>query len=100
MPKLESDFQTMLIKELKRLFPGCFVIKNDPNYQQGFPDLTIFYGRRWAVLEVKRSMDEGYEPNQEWFISKLNAMSFSSMICPENREDVLRALQLAFRTSR
>jgi hypothetical protein len=100
MPKLESDFQTMLIKELKRLFPGCFVIKNDPNYQQGFPDLTIFYGRQWAVLEVKRSADEGYEPNQEWFISKLNAMSFSSMICPENREDVLNALQLAFRTSR
>lgn len=100
MPRLESNFQTALIKELKMLLPGCIVIKNDPNYQQGFPDLTVLHGRHWAVLEVKRSLDEEFEPNQEWFIDKLNKMSFSSMICPENKEDVLNALQLAFRTRR
>lgn len=98
--KLESDFQASLIKEIKRMFPGSWVLKNDPNYLQGVPDLMVLWKRHWAALEVKRSIDEDYEPNQEWYISEFNKMSFSAMICPENREDVLHALQLAFRTER
>ena len=38
---LESNFQAQLIKELKKMFPGCIVIKNDSSYIQGIPDLTI-----------------------------------------------------------
>ena len=37
----EGDFQSKLIKEIKTIFPGSFVLKNDPNYIQGFPDLLI-----------------------------------------------------------
>ena len=40
---LESKFQAGLIKELKERFPGCMVLKNDPNYIQGIPDLTVLY---------------------------------------------------------
>ena len=29
---LESKFQACLIKRLKAEFPGCYVLKNDPNY--------------------------------------------------------------------
>ena len=45
----ESKFQSELIKELYELFPGCIVLKNDANYIQGFPDLTILYRPFWAV---------------------------------------------------
>lgn len=99
MPRLERDFQADLIKELKSIFIGCVVFKNDPNYQQGFPDLTILFGNRWAILECKKSLNEKYEPNQEWFIEQLNLMSYSAMICPENRELILDELRLHF-TSR
>ena len=40
---LENKFQANLIKELKRLFPGCIVMKNDASYIQGIPDLLILY---------------------------------------------------------
>ena len=36
---LESQFQSKLIKELKKLFPGCIVMKSDSGYLQGIPDL-------------------------------------------------------------
>lgn len=40
---LESRFQANLIKEIKKLFPGCIVMKSDSGYLQGIPDLLILY---------------------------------------------------------
>lgn len=37
---LENKFQANLIKELKKLFPGCIVMKNDASYIQGIPVTT------------------------------------------------------------
>ena len=54
MTNKENKFQADLIKELKQLFPGCMILKNDANYIQGIPDLTIFYNDQWAVLECKK----------------------------------------------
>lgn len=97
---LERDFQKGLIKELKELFPGCIVLKNDPNYIQGIPDLTIFYKDRWATLEVKKSANESKRPNQEYYVKKMDNMSFSRIIFPENKEEVLNELQKALRSRR
>lgn len=99
-PKLESKFQKHLIDTLEVMFPDCWILKNDSGYWQGIPDLSIFWHDRWAMLEVKRSIDESYEPNQEWNIEVLNRMSFCAMICPENEEEVLHALQQSFRARR
>lgn len=96
----ESKFQRELIAELKFLFPGCFVLKNDEQYLQGVPDLTLLWGGYWAVLECKDSMKSRYQPNQEYYIDKLNKMSFSAMICPENKEQVIDELQRVFGTRR
>lgn len=96
MSKLESSFQANLIRELKRIFPGCVVVKNDPNYIQGFPDLTVFYKDKWAVLECKKEANAKKRPNQEYYVGILNEMSFSSFIYPENKEEVLYELQQAF----
>lgn len=92
----ENGFQSNLIRELKRLFPGCVILKNDPNYLQGFPDLTILYRDRWAVLECKRSANEAHQPNQDFYVDMLNGMSYSAFIYPENKERILYDLQQAF----
>lgn len=93
---LESKFQALLIKELNRRFRGCKILKNDANYIQGFPDLTILYKKHWAVLECKRSKDEPYQPNQEYYIQELDKMSIARTIYPENKEEVLNELQQTF----
>lgn len=95
--KLESQFQAQLIKDLKAMFPGCIVLKNDPNYIQGMPDLTIFWGDRWATLEVKKSAIASHQPNQDYYVELMDSMSFSRFIYPENKEEVLYELQHAFR---
>jgi hypothetical protein len=100
MPKLESDFQGKLIKELAAMFPGCMIQKLDSAYQQGIPDLLILWGRNWATLECKRSAKEAFQPNQEYYIAYMNEMSFSACIFPENKEEILNALQQSFRTGR
>lgn len=91
----ESKFQSKLIKEIRELFPGCKILKNDPNYLQGFPDLTILYNDRWAVLECKDDKDSHRQPNQEYYVEDLNRMSYSAFIYPENKEDILDELQQA-----
>lgn len=93
---LERVYQGRLIKKLKRMFPGCIVLKNDSEYQQGIPDLTIFWGPHWAFLEVKASYDSPSEPNQEYFIEEARKMSFGAFIYPENEVEVLNDLQFAF----
>ena len=95
---LESNFQAKLIRELKELFPGCIVMKNDASYIQGIPDLMILYQNKWASLECKKSMRAKKQPNQEYYVGLMNEMSFSRFICPENKEDVLDELEQAFGT--
>lgn len=90
---LESEFQAELIKKLKATFNGCEILKNDANYKQGFPDLLILFGSDWAVLEVKASESAPYRPNQEWYLNKLDGMSFSATVYPENEHEVLNALR-------
>ena len=96
----ENEFQSELIKELKREFPGCMVLKNDPNYIQGIPDLLVLFKDKWAALECKRSEDASHRPNQEYYISLMDKMSFAKFIYPENKEEILDELQRSFRFRR
>lgn len=102
MPKLENKFQSKLIQELKSMFPGCMVLKNDANYKQGIPDLTIFYKDKWATLECKKSLADRKrpQPNQEHYVEIMDKMSFSRFIYPENKEEVLDELQRTFKPRR
>lgn len=95
MGRLERDFQAKLIKELKVMFKGCIIVKNDPNYIQGIPDLLILYNDRWAALEVKKSATAHHQPNQEYYIDLMDQMSFAAFIYPENKEEILYELQQA-----
>lgn len=93
---LESKFQSELIHDLENRFPGCMVLKNDPSYLQGIPDLTVLYEDKWASLECKQSSKAKKRPNQKYYVDKMNAMSFSRFINPENKEEILDELQQAF----
>lgn len=97
---LESAYQRDLIKRIKDRFPGCMVLKNDPNYIQGIPDLVIVHEDRWAALEVKRSEKASHRPNQEYYIQKMDEMSLARFIYPENEEEVLDEVQRSFETGR
>jgi hypothetical protein len=93
---LERNYQAGLIRRIKKRFPGCVVLKNDPNYIQGIPDLTILYGPQWAVLEDKASENAPFRPNQEYYLELLGNMSAAGVIYPENEKEVLDELQLTF----
>lgn len=96
MGKLERDFQRDLIKELKDIFEGCIVMKNDSSYIQGIPDLIVLFEDKWAALEVKKSRTASHRPNQEYYVDKMDDMSFARFVYPENKEDVLNELQQTF----
>ena len=101
----EGDYQAKLIKTIKRRFPGCIVIKGPSDYIQGIPDVLILFNDHWAALECKRSLKEVnkskiHEPNQDYYVSLMNRMSFASFISPEIEEEVLDAVQQSFESSR
>ena len=96
MGKLESKFQKDLIDQIKNEFPGCLAMKNDSGYIQGIPDWTILYKNKWAVLEAKREKDANKQPNQHYYVEKLNNMSYSRFVYPENKEEVIKELHEFF----
>lgn len=93
---LENKFKTQLIKKIKSRFPDSIVIHLSGNDIQGIPDLLILYGKRWAALEGKKSIDSHRQPNQEFYISKMNEMSYASFVSPENEDEVLNDIQQSF----
>ena len=96
----ESKFQSGLIKKIKKNFPDSIVLKTNPNYIQGLPDLIVLYTDKWVALECKKSEKAHHQPNQEYYISKMNEMSYASFVYPENERRVLDEMESALRNSR
>ena len=94
---LEKNFQSKLIKEIKKRFPGCIVMKNDSSYIQGIPDLIVLFKNKWAALEGKKSNSASHRPNQKFYVDKMNEMSYASFISPENKEEVLDGMERSFK---
>lgn len=89
----EVAYQAKLVKKLQAMFPGCFILKNDPSENQGIPDILILFGDRWMMLEVKMSVRSPIQPNQAYLVDMFNEMSFAAFICPENEREVLDELR-------
>ena len=100
MAKRENEFQPELIKELNRRFPGCLILKNDPTYIQGIPDLLVLKGEHWVALETKRSRNAAHQRNQNYYVNLMNDMSMAYFVDPANKEEVLDEIQRAFATNR
>jgi hypothetical protein len=97
---LESRFKAELIAEIERRFPGAIVLKTDANQLQGIPDQIILYGDRWAAFEAKRSGSAPHRPNQDYYVSLFNDMSYAAFVYPQNMEVILNELQQALRPRR
>lgn len=95
MNKLEAKYQAELILRLKSKFPDIFILKNDPTYCQGIPDLLLIRLNKWAMLECKRSKNAPHRPNQDYYISLFNSMSYAAFIYPENEEVIMHELERA-----
>lgn len=99
---VESEYQASLIKKIRKDLPGSIILKNNSAYLQGIPDLSIFYGARWGMLEVKIKEpvpgSSDFEPNQEWYIETIGKMYFCRCIFPKNEREVLRGLYKALRS--
>lgn len=93
---LESKFQSKLIKEIKERFEGSIVMKLDSGYKQGVPDLLILFKNKWATLECKKNAHASHQPNQDWYVERMNAMSFSRFIFPENKDAIIEELTAFF----
>ena len=52
--KKENEFQSALIKELKSIFPGCIVLKNDPSYCQGIPEWREWRESVFSERQVRK----------------------------------------------
>jgi hypothetical protein len=99
----ESRFRDDFNEELKHLFPGAILLKNDSSYLQGVPDWTFLWEDRWAAFELKGSYKDFRSnriPNQAYYVGQMNAMSFASFVYPENKDEVLDGLQHAFQPAR
>jgi VRR-NUC domain len=97
MPR-ESVFQKLVLDRIKRMFPDCIILKNDPNYLQGIPDFVIFHGRHYAMLEFKSEHNASVQPNQRYYIAMFNDWAYASFVDPDNVEQVLDDLQFALGT--
>jgi hypothetical protein len=97
---VESAFQRFFLQKIRSMFPGCIILKNDPTYLQGIPDILILFENKWAALELKANSKSRKRPNQEYYVQTMNEMSFAAFVCPENEEDVLYDLQQTFRPIR
>lgn len=92
--KLESGFQDRLRKTILNRFPGSMVFKMDQI--QGIPDFLVLYKNKYAFLENKKSERATHRPNQDYYVNKLNEMSFARFVYPENRDEVLNELDKFF----
>lgn len=95
---LENKFKTQLCKEIRDLLPGCMVVHLDPTEIQGIPDLLVLHNSKWAALEGKKNARASHRPNQDYYVEKMNDMSFARFIYPENKEEVLHELQQALQS--
>lgn len=98
MPRLERDFQSQLKRDIKKRIPGCIVMKTDPQQIQGIPDLLIIFEDKYALLEVKRAKGASKQPNQGYYVRKYSKWAFTSFVSPENKEEVLDALERALKS--
>ena len=89
----EIVLEKRLVCKLLETDPVAHVIKNNPNYIQGFPDRILLYKNFWAAFETKTHAGANVQPNQEFYIDQLNRLSLAMFVYPENEKEFLREVQ-------
>lgn len=93
----KEGYKRKLKLTIARFHTDWLVHDNDPHStHQGIPDLTVYCGPFWAMLEVKAAADSPLQPNQDYWVEYYNQLSFARFIYPENEAEVLHALHRSF----
>jgi hypothetical protein len=95
-----NGFQYQMRKRLEREFPGCIVLKNDPSWIGGIPDLLMVWGPHWAALETKAEPKSKRQPNQPFYVDKMDRMSYASFVSQDNVEEVIDEIHRSFGSRR
>lgn len=95
---IESTYQNKLCEKIRKRIPGALIMKTDPNFLQGIPDLLIVKDKRWAALEVKRDKNAGHRPNQDYYVNKMKDWSYAAVIFPENEKEIIDELERALKS--
>lgn len=92
----EAAFKRRFFQRLRDRFPGCEIVRTDSSSQQGMLDHVVLFGPYWAALEFKKSPLARRQPNQEFYVKRLDRMGYAAFVYPENEDEVLDALEQAF----
>ena len=96
--KLESAFQSEFKDRVRERLPFCIIKRNSTDDIQGFPDLTIYCGDQYAIIECKRYKDATHRPNQDYYIDLFKSEGvYASFVYPENIDTVLVELEAYFK---
>ncbi len=87
---MENKFKTKLCKRIETEFPGSMVLHLDPTEKKGIPDLVVLHNSKWATLEGKKEKNASKRLHQDYYVDRMNKMSFSSFIYPENEDEVIK----------
>lgn len=98
MPRLERDYQLVLMEKIESKFPGCQIFNLTPLRILGIPDLLLLYENHWAMLETKRAIGSHRQALQEHYIALFDDMSFARFIDPSTEREILNELQRSFST--
>lgn len=60
-------------------------------------DWIKIHWKGWMLIMIISACIPSHRPNQDYYVAKMNAMSFSRFIYPENKEDVLDELRESFK---
>jgi len=95
----EGKFKAKLIEKLEERYPDFIITKLEADLKNGIPDIVILGDKkRWATLEAKKNKEEVTKPRrnkkaQDYYVSKMGKMGYSSYVYPENEEEVLSELE-------
>ena len=95
--KTERQLQAELVKWLKSLSRNITVLKINvtAGVPQGFPDLLVLYNGGFIAIELKKSNEAPYRPNQQYYLARFNAMKHGKafVYMPETSDFVKNSIK-------
>lgn len=100
----ERDLQADLVKWLKALSRDITVLKINvtAGVPQGFPDLLVLHNGGFIAIELKKSNEAEYRPNQQYYLTRFNNMKNGSafVYMPETSDFVKSRIKSILRQGR
>ena len=100
----ERDLQAELVKWLKNLSREISVLKINvtAGVPQGFPDLLVLHNGGFIAIELKKSNEAQYRPNQQYYLARFNRMRHGNafVYMPETSDFVKNRIKSIIRQGR